>query len=80
MAALRRTAPPSDDELTALKMMHFNRIEHETGGWAFFAWHRLRWPGPYFVDHSDEIPYSCQRCGPGKELACRAIWENPDDR
>lgn len=47
-------------------------------GFAFFAWHRLRWHRGFFVDHSDVIPRSCQRCSDG--WVCRLIWENPRDR
>lgn len=56
------------------------RIWKETEGFAFFAWHRLRWPGPYFVNHDADIPYSCQLVGPDHVLACKVLWESTGDR
>lgn len=44
-------------------------------GFAFFAWHRLRWPNR--TEHTNGLLYpSCQRAGPCNDWVCRNIWRN----
>lgn len=72
------TAESVDDYVIRMAL-----ILYATEGWAFFAWHRKRWPGPSFMDHLPFDRFSirhCQRAEPSGRHICRLIWEEPDER
>jgi hypothetical protein len=65
-----------------------DRLAQEYGGaqmsegFAFFAWHRLRWPSGYFVHHlvsNGFDPACCQENIDGFFL-CHIIWRTSSDR